>query len=258
MNESYLTVTELPGKNASKDQLGRLYHRYHFASTYCPGKNVLEVACGAGMGLGYLAKVSKRVVGCDIDAQILKYAHATYRNRKHIEITKADAQQLPFKKNTFDVIILYEAIYYLPEPKKFLSEAKRTLRDKGVLIVCTVNKEWIDFNPSPFTNKYFSSSELFESLSKDFSKVEIYGAFLTTPNSLKDKTTSFIKRVAVSFHLMPKTMKGKELLKRIFFGKLSPLPKEIEAGVAEYSDPEPISHDCPNPQYKVLYGVAFV
>jgi hypothetical protein len=51
-------------------------------------------------------------------------------------------------------------------------------------------------------------------------------------------------------------MKGKEFLKRIFFGKLIPLPPEITDGMAEYSPPPPIPNDSPNSEYKVIYAVA--
>jgi len=51
-------------------------------------------------------------------------------------------------------------------------------------------------------------------------------------------------------------MKGKEFLKRIFFGKLIPLPPEIKDGMAEYTPPVPLPHDKPNFEYKVIYVVA--
>jgi hypothetical protein len=51
-------------------------------------------------------------------------------------------------------------------------------------------------------------------------------------------------------------MKGKEFFKRIFFGKLIPLPPEIKDGMAEYIPPVPIPHDSPNFDYKVIYAVA--
>ena len=35
--------------------------------------DVLEVACGGGIGLGYLARTAKKVVGGDIDETILQY-----------------------------------------------------------------------------------------------------------------------------------------------------------------------------------------
>ena len=91
------------------------------------------------MGLSYLAKKANRVVGCDIDEDILKYPNETYKDREDITVMQADAQNLPFDDNSFDVVMLYEAIYYLPEPEKFVNEAKRILKDGGVLIICTVN-----------------------------------------------------------------------------------------------------------------------
>jgi len=51
-------------------------------------------------------------------------------------------------------------------------------------------------------------------------------------------------------------MKGKEFLKRIFFGKLIPLPPEITDGMTEYIPPTSIPHDSPNFEYKVIYAVA--
>jgi hypothetical protein len=53
-------------------------------------------------------------------------------------------------------------------------------------------------------------------------------------------------------------MKGKEFLKRIFFGKLIPLPPEIKDGMAEYTPPVPIPYDKPDFEYKVIYAVARV
>jgi hypothetical protein len=57
--------------------------------------------------------------------------------------------------------------------------------------------------------------------------VEFYGAFSALPKNIKEKTIANIKKIAVPLHLIPKTMKGKEFLKRIFFGKLVPLPHGI-------------------------------
>ena len=51
-------------------------------------------------------------------------------------------------------------------------------------------------------------------------------------------------------------MKGKEIFKRIFFGRLTFLPDEITDRRVGYIKPIPISCDLPNKQYKVLYVVA--
>jgi ubiquinone/menaquinone biosynthesis C-methylase UbiE len=254
--ENYLTVTELPGYKASKEQIERLYHRYHFAHAFCRDNHVLEVACGAGMGLGYLEKVAKKVVGGDIDENILKFAKNQYKERNKIELKKIDAHELRFPDKSFDVVILYEAIYYLAQPERFIEEAFRVLRKDGVLLICSVNKDWAEFNPSPFSTRYFSALELYQLLNHNFSAINLYGAFPARLDTLKRKILSLTKRVTVRLHLMPKTMKGKEFFKRIFFGNLLSIPSEIEEGMSEYLVPVPIPVDSPNSSYKVIYAVA--
>ncbi len=256
MEEDYSIVTELPGFKSSEEQLTRLYQRYRFARDFCKDKKVLEVACGGGMGLGYLAKVAKKVVGGDKDKDILKHPLERYEGKDKIKIEEFDAQNLPFEDKSFDVVILYEAIYYLPEPEKFVSEAHRVLKDNGVLLICTVNKDWADFNPSPYSTKYFSAPELYSLVSQKFSQVQLFGAFPASNKGIKNNFLSSVKRTAVNFNLIPKTMKGKEIFKRVFFGKLLTMPSEIEDGKVEYSPPVAISSDQPNYQYIVLFSEA--
>lgn len=252
----FSTVTEVPGIKASEEQIARLYHRYHFALPYCKGKDVLEAACGAGQGLGYLAKAANKVVGIDIEEKNLAYARETYKDRKNIELHIMDAQKLFFNDKSFDVILIYEAIYYLPQPEVFLTECTRLLRKNGVLLICSVNREWSDFNPSPYSTKYFSARELYELLKTKFAVVQVSGAFSDEPDSFKDKVVSGVKRAAVALHIVPRTMKGKEVLKRIFFGKLVPLPAEVIEGIMDYNPPASIPPDVPDTKDKVLYAVA--
>ena len=250
----YTTVTEIPGGCGTREQLERMFHRYHFALSFCEGKEILEVACGAGQGLGYLANKARWVVGGDYTEKLVCLAKDYYRDR--VEIRQLDAHQLPFEDKNFDLVILYEAIYYLARPEKFFQEAHRVLRDDGILLIATVNKDWSEFNPSPFSTRYFSVPELSKLLQDNGFRAEFYGAFSALPKGMKEKMIALIKRTAVALHLIPKTMKGKEIFKRIFFGKLIPLPNEIKDGMAEYSPPASISSDSPNFEYKVIYAVA--
>lgn len=255
---NYTTVTEIPGIKASKEQLERLYTRYKFASLFCEGRRVLEVACGSGQGLGYLAKKAKKVVGGDIDEDNLKFAQQHYKNRKGIELIILDAHQLPFDNESFDLVILYEAIYYLKYPQHFMKEVWRILRKGGILLICTVNKDWYEFNPSPYSYRYFSAPELYNLFRDEgFQKISLYGDCMVNSKNCKDKIISYLKLIAVKLHLIPKTMKGKEFLKRIFFGKLQPLPREIYEGMCKYTQPVNIKSDMPNYNYKILYAVGY-
>lgn len=253
----YSSVTELPGHNITRDQLNRLYHRYRFAKNFCKEKRVLEVACGGGMGLGYLKGAANSVIGGDIDQHILEIPENYYKNRDGISIKNFDAHSFPFEDDSFDVVINYEAIYYLDDFESFLDESSRTLTKNGVLILCTVNKEWADFNPSPYSVRYYTTLELYKVLRRKFSNVAVYGVFSTRSGNAKDFLISLIKRIAVKLNLMPKTMKGKKLFKRIFLGELVEMPFEISDNPSfDYSEPVLLPEHKEINEYKVLYAVA--
>jgi hypothetical protein len=61
MPVDFSQVTEIPGDKASGEQLQRLFSRYHFAKQYCESKDVLELACGSGQGLGYIARSASSI-----------------------------------------------------------------------------------------------------------------------------------------------------------------------------------------------------
>jgi len=227
MAPDFTTVTELPGVGAHRQQRAAMYTRYSFARQFAEGKDVLEVACGAGQGLGYLATTARSVVGGDIDDKCLRFARETYAGRSNITVMKLNAQELPFDDDAFDVVLLYEAIYYLEQPEKFFAEAQRVLRPGGVVLLVSVNREWSGFNPSPFSVRYLSASELADAMQTAGFVPDIKFCFPDRPKSLLSTTISRVRRAAVKMHLIPKTMRGKELLKRIFYGRMSPLEREL-------------------------------
>jgi ubiquinone/menaquinone biosynthesis C-methylase UbiE len=248
----YTSVTEVPGVGASREQLARLYTRYAVAASHCASKDVLEVACGAGPGLGFLASRSARVVGGDYTDGLLRLARRHYGAR--IPLVRLDAQALPFRSAAFDVVILYEALYYLRDADQFVREAHRILRPTGAVLVCTVNPEWPDFNPSPFSRRYFSARELRGLLGRHGFVVEIHAAFPSARDSARDRLVSLIKRAAVTARVMPRTMRGKQVLKRVFFGALAPIPPEITEGMATAWPLTSIAPDGPAGEHKLIFA----
>ena len=72
----------------------------------------------------------------------------------------------------------------------------------------------------------------------------------------RSEITSLIKRFAVKLHLIPGSLKGRTYLKRIFMGKLIPLPHEVTEGMAQYEAPGEIPPDRVTKDFKILYAVA--
>ena len=250
----YSQVTELVGARGSRAQFARMCQRYQFAAGFCAGKEVLEVACGAGQGLGFLARRAKRVVGMDVDEGILAMARGHYGKR--IEIRKGNAEALPFADQSFDVVLLLEAIYYLKQPNCFISEAKRVLRPGGILFVCGPNKDLPDFNPSPFSNCYYGPPEFSSLFESHGFSAQYFGGDPIGPQSLRSWAFQTIKRAAVKLELVPKTMRGKEPLKRFFFGPLVELPDEVPEEGPPQAAPLAIPSHLPDRRHRVLYAVA--
>lgn len=256
MQAQYLSVTEVPGVRVHQEQLSALVTRYHLACQHAGGKDVLEVACGAGLGLGYLAGVATSVTAGDIEPANLRFAEDYYAERPKINLKVFDALEMPFARGSFDVVLNYEAIYYLSDLPRFLRETRRVLRPEGKLIISTVNPEWHGFNPSPFSTKYYSAAELQRELTYAGFDSKAYVAFHDDPSGSMRWLKAAVRRVAIALRLIPKTMKGKEFLKRLLYGKLTPLPPEIAEvsapveALIELTAPVCLSH------YKTVYLVA--
>lgn len=256
MATDFLAVTEVGGEPVSQAQISRLYQRYIWAGSFCKGKDVLEAACGTGPGLGYLASVSNSLIAGDYSAEVLSVARAHYGDR--IALQEFDAQSTPFRDASFDVVILFEAIYYLPDVEKFFIECRRLLRPGGILLLATANRDLFDFNPSPFAVRYFNPPELTSMLSSHGFDTQFFGGSPVDPPSLKSRALRLAKKVAVTFNLIPGSMRGKRWLKRLVFGKLVAMPRELQAGDAQYEPPLPIDGRRPDTVHQVLYCVAKV
>lgn len=230
-----------------------VYTRYRFASEFCRGRRILEVACGQGVGLGYLARHAQDVVGGDLTDGLLRQARHTLEGV--LPLLRLDAEALPLRSASRDVILCYEAIYFLEQPGRFLEECRRVLSPQGLLLLCTVNPEWPDFNPSTYGRQYYSARRLAALLRESGFQPDIFGAFSIAPASLRASCVSWIKRAAVALQLIPSTMAGKRLLKRLFLGRLGSFPAAIDDGMAAYVEPVPISPDQLVTGYKILFAV---
>ena len=256
MNASpdFLSVTEMAGDEVTREQVERLCRRYYWAGDYCRGKDVLEAACGSGQGAGYLKSLARSYWAGDYSGEILRIARAYYGNR--IGFFRFDAQEIPFGGRTLDVVILFEAIYYLPSADRFVAECRRVLRRGGKVLIVTANKDLYDFNPSPFCHVYYGVKELGELLLRHGFETEFFGDTAVDSLSWRQKVLRPVKKVLVDSALVPKSMEGKKFLKRIVFGSLLPMPAEIREGMVSLSEPARISAHCSDVRHKVIYCVA--
>lgn len=247
----YSAVTETPGDQITAEAARMVVSRYDLVRRMADGKRVLEVACGSGQGLGFVGKRAASVVGGDITFRSLQSARRHYGNRH--PVIQFDAHNLPFRDGAFDIVQLHEAVYYLT-PHQAFAECRRVLTAGGVLVVSSINPTWTDFNPSPAATKYFAIEELKQALQHSFATVELFSGF---PVSLtgSGRLISALKRAAVWLGVIPRSMKGKRLLKRLFLGSLITVPAEITDAFAPVDEPEPFAAG-PSSQFKIIYAIA--
>lgn len=102
-------------------------------------KNILDVGCGTGYFTHSLKRMypSAKVHGVDISDTALSIGKKKY---KDIIFVKADTEvKLPFKDNTFDLVISGEHIEHVRDIDKNLLEINRVMRTRGTLIITTPN-----------------------------------------------------------------------------------------------------------------------
>ncbi|MEM7623570.1 MAG: bifunctional demethylmenaquinone methyltransferase/2-methoxy-6-polyprenyl-1,4-benzoquinol methylase UbiE [Planctomycetota bacterium] len=106
------------------------------------GDEVLDVACGTGDLTEAFANHSDaaRVVGCDFTEGMLDLARVKQRRLPQSKSSRvtyewADAQQLPFETNSFDIISIAFGIRNVQRPADTFAEFARVLRPGGRLIV---------------------------------------------------------------------------------------------------------------------------
>ena len=250
----YTEVTETPGFPATKEQIERLARRYYWASEYCCDEDVLEVACGSALGLGYVGSRARSLLAGDYSASLLKLAHQHYGQR--FTLLQFDAQAIPFASASFGVVMLFEALYYIPDVETFFREARRVLRPGGTLLVATANKDLYDFNRSPHSVRYLGVVELTRELSALGFEVTCFGDTRVDEVSTRQRLLRPVKALAARFNLIPGTMHAKTLLKRLVFGPLRPIPSEVTHDTGPYLEPHPLEPVIADRRHKVIFCAA--
>lgn len=116
---------------------------------YGEDKKILEVGCGTGLILNKVNKLAKLSVGIDISEKMLNIA-----SRKGLNITLADAVNLPFKDESFDITFSFKVLPHIPDIRRAISEITRVTKKKGLLILEFYNPLSIKYLINKITDKH--------------------------------------------------------------------------------------------------------
>ena len=106
---------------------------YERIPTMIAGMEVLELATGPGLLAKHVAPAAKRMVATDYsDGMIAEARKGECPDNLTFEV--ADAMSLPCPDDSFDAVIIANALHIVPDPGKVLREIDRVLKPGGLLI----------------------------------------------------------------------------------------------------------------------------
>ena len=105
-----------------------------------PGDGVLDIACGTGNFTRDFARVvgpSGLVVGLDASTTMLGRAVEDTGGMEQVAYVRGDAQELPFRDESFDAVCCFAALHLFADPMKALDSIARVLTPGGRAAIFT-------------------------------------------------------------------------------------------------------------------------
>ena len=99
-------------------------------------KTVLELATGTGLIAKHIVNAAAHIESTDASAEMIAEAKQDNRSAK-LHFSVQDMFCLPYAEESFDVVIVSNALHIVPQPEKALAEIHRVLKEDGVLIAPT-------------------------------------------------------------------------------------------------------------------------
>ena len=114
-------------------------------------KTVLELATGTGLIARNIVNAAAHIEATDASAEMIREAKRKNHSAK-LYFSVQDMFCLPYADESFEVVIVSNALHIVPQPEKALAEIRRVLREDGVLIAPTFTHA---------ENSFFGNSKAF-------------------------------------------------------------------------------------------------
>jgi len=171
----------MPGQRVTLGTLQTVVLRYVTAGEMAPGRRMLELGCGPGLGLEYLRECgAARVVGADRSAGLLHMAGTASPGAL---LVQCDAAHLPFGDEDFEMVLLLEVLMYLADPDAVLRDVRRVLAPGGSVLLTMPNPEAMAVFSAGSAVHFYSHGEVQGLLLQAGFTPELFGAFPFEPRA---------------------------------------------------------------------------
>jgi len=105
---------------------------------------VLDIGCGGGLLTNYLSKFNFNVTGIDNQENALHIAKK-YDESGSVTYQIADAHQLPYDNETFDIVCSLDLFEHVDDYTKVIKEGVRVLKKNGLFFFHTFNRNFLSW-----------------------------------------------------------------------------------------------------------------
>ena len=150
-------------RSEEPQERGRLERLRRLVGPAALAGRILNVGCGTGGFNAVAAAAGARIVGMDADAEAIAICAAKHRSDRSAYV-RAEAERLPFRDGTFDVVYCFSVIEHVASVEATVAEMVRVTRPGGVIYVHTPNAWswweghykvfWAPFLPGPLARAY--------------------------------------------------------------------------------------------------------
>ncbi len=144
---------------------------------------ILEVGSGTGYMVKTLRNEGYDITGTEVNDNYIQFSQDEFG----IKLLKLNDKKLPFKNNSFDIVMSFDVLEHIPNTNQHLKEVKRVLKEDGQYIFSTPNK---------LTNVPFEIIK-----EKSFTKYKKYHPSVYTYWGLKNKLIN--NSFTTEFHSVP-------------------------------------------------------
>ncbi|KAA0011014.1 MAG: methyltransferase domain-containing protein [Thermoplasmata archaeon] len=122
-------------------------------------KLVLDVGCGSGAVTKDVCNhTNGYVIAIDDSLDMIKIAKKVLKGVRNVQLCLGDAHRLPFKDDTFDIVVCNLLFMWVKEPQQVINEMARVTK-KGGKVVATLEPDFggkIHWPPYPEVDEIFA------------------------------------------------------------------------------------------------------